>query len=472
MSDPIDVTKLTTPALHAKIDEARKQATEIVDGFKAKVQPDQHWSQAAETQDVDRVKRLHGDVQILQQELNRRSELDGAVGDLERAAKAATTIATMPVAQPAADAPGFGPLTPGQAFVMSKAYQDAQRSGAFKLSPSQSAGAFPQFGVSLDFKSSFPMHRRLLAMAARSDPAFFSKGTAISTGASSGGGFILPDYDLDPEQLARASLDVVGLLKVLPTDSNQIIWLRQDTRVTGATSVAELTDTDPTHVTVGTHSKPEGGATWSQQTSTVTTIAVHVAVTNQQLDDAPEIRAVIDEDLRFEIEEELNNEILNGAGAGSDLTGILASVGNTKAYNPATPTHDNVMDAILDGWVEIKIDNEPNPTGVVININDYYRVRTCKADGTGEYLMGPPSALGGLSLWGWPLVPTNNIAEGTALVGNFQMARLHVRQQSTIKLGWAMNDFLANRIRLLAELRAALTVRRPNAFASITGLNS
>lgn len=467
MSDPIKVTDLTTPALHAKIDEARKQATEIVDGFKAKVQGDQHWSQVADAQDVDRVKRLHGDVQILQNEINRRAELDGVTGDLERAAKAATSVATMPMGQPRVETPAeFGPLTPGQAFVMSKAYQEAQRAGAFRMKAADAGDMFPQFGVALDFKTSFPVHRRLLALAAKHDPGFFTK-TAISSGSSSGGGFIMQDFDLDPEQVARQSLDVVGLLRVLPTQSNSIVWLRQDTRITGATSVAEYTDETAT-----TTNKPTGGATWSQQTSSVVTIAVNVPVTTQQLDDAPEIRSVIDEDLRFEIEEELNDEVLNGAGSGNDLDGILNQVGNTKAYVPGTPTHDNILDAILDGWVEIKIDNEPNPTGVVININDFYRVRTAKADGTGDYLMGPPSQMGGLSLWGWPLVPTNNIAEGTALVGNFQMARLHVRQESTIKLGYAHNDFIANRVRILAELRAALTVRRPNAFCSITGLNS
>jgi len=254
---------------------------------------------------------------------------------------------------------------------------------------------------------------------------------------------------------------------VQPTTSNMIEWLRQTTRVTGAGAVGEFADTSDT--TLG---KPEGTAVWERVQSPVTTIAVHVAVTNQQLDDAPEIRSVIDEDLRFEIEEELNRQVLLGAGSNDDLYGLLDQSTNTVAYVPATPTHDNIMDALLDAWVHIKVDREPNPTGVLLNIADFYRARTAKADGTGEYLMGPPSQMGQLVLWGWPLVPTNNVTEGTGLVANFQMARLHVRQDSTIRLGYAHNDFLANRVRLLAELRAALTVRRPAAFCKVTGLNA
>lgn len=260
---------------------------------------------------------------------------------------------------------------------------------------------------------------------------------------------------------------MIGLLRVLPTSSNMIEWLRQTTRVTGAEAVGEFTDTADT--TLG---KPEGTAVWERVQSPVTTIAVHVAVTNQQLDDAPEIRTVIDEDLRFEIEEELNRQVLLAVGDNDDLSGLLDQASNTVAYDPATPTHDNIIDALLDAWVQIKVDREPNPTGVLLNIADFYRARTAKADGTGEYLMGPPAQMVQLVLWGWPLVPTNNISEGTGLVANFQMARLHIRGESTIRLGYAHNDFLANRVRLLAELRAALTVRRPAAFCKVTGLNS
>jgi len=389
--------------------------------------------------------------------------------DFEKAAKAATKVATMPL--PGGVSPsgeqGFGPLTPGQAFVMSETYRKHHESGDFKQAVNGGAfGMFPQFGVELPFSKSFPVHRRLLAQAAKAYPEFFAKGTAINEGAASGGGFILPDFDLSPEQLARQSLDLLSLLRVQPTDSNVITWLRQDTRITGATTVGEFTDTDDTAT-----NKPEGGATWSQQTSNVQTIAVHVAVTNNQLDDAPEIRTVIDEDLRFEIEEELNEQCLTGDGTGNNLSGIVPNVGNTLAFTGAGASHDNLLDAILDGWVYIKIDNEPDPTGVLVYITDWQRMRTVKATATGEYLMGPPSEKGAPTLWSLPLLPTNNITAHTALIGNFQQARLHLRQKSMVRLGYAHNDFLANRVRILAELRACLTLRRPNAFCTVTGLN-
>lgn len=468
----IDVTAMETPALHAALQERKAKAEEIIAPHRTKAKAGQNPLHLLGEEDWGKVKALHGDAQMLQTEINRRAEMDGAAADFERIGKAATNIAGMP--QPEGPAGGdFGPITPGQAFVTSKGYQDLKASGAFSMELREAiqGGVLAPFIVPLGYKSSFPQHRRLLQRAAKAHPEFFTKGTAINSDAASGGGFTIPEYDLDPEQLARASLDVVGLLRIQPTDKNVIEWLRQVTRITGATTVGEFTDTSD--VTSG---KPEGGATWERETMNVRTIAVHVAVTNQQLDDAPEIRTVIDEDLRFEIDEELNAQCLTGNGAGTNLTGILQVLTDESVpdvdYDPGTPTHDNILDALLDAWVQIRIANEPAPTGVLLYMQDWYRARTLKADGTGEYLMGPPGQMGASVLWDIPLVGTTNIAEGTGLMGNFQMARLHVRQESQVRLGWAHNDFLANRVRLLAELRAALTVRRPGAFRRVTGLDS
>lgn len=475
-STALDVSVLETPALYLALEDRKAKADAIITPYVGKETGGQSAIEMLAADEWTRVKALHGDVQIIQTEINRRAERSGAATDFEKIGKAATTIAGMPGMGPVkgdgADA-GFGPLTPGEAFTMSKAYRTAKESGIFKsdLHEAYDNGSFPHLGVGLEFKTAFPVYRKLMSVMARNYPEFF-KGTAINTGSTSGGGFILPDTDLVPEQLARASLDVMGLLRLQPTESNLIEWLRQDTRITGADTVPEYTDT--ADVVTG---KPEGGATWSVQSMAVKTIAVHVAVTNSQLDDAPEIRGVIDEDLRYEVDSKLNTQVLSGGGTGNDMTGILTALTaasiSAVTYNPATPTHDNILDALLDAWVTIRVANQPAPTGTLLNWLDWYRARTTKASGTGDYLLGSPSAgLGPLMLWDIPLVGTNNITEGDALVGNFQAARLHMRQESSIRLGYANNDFLANRVRLLAELRACVTVRRPGAFRKVTGLNT
>src|SRR3972149_162526 len=130
----IEVISMAIPALHAALAERRKQAEDIVTGLKTKCTGDQDWKQVAAPDEVTRIKGLHGDAQIIQQEINRGVELAGVRDDLEKAAKAATKVATMPL--PGGVSPsgeqGFGPLTPGQAFVMSETYRQHPESGAFK----------------------------------------------------------------------------------------------------------------------------------------------------------------------------------------------------------------------------------------------------------------------------------------------------------------------------------------------------
>lgn len=480
---PVTTTELDTmetPALHAAMQERKARAEEIVKPFVGKANPGQNPLQLLGTDDWNRVKALNADINAIQEKVNDRAERDGAMANLDRLGKAATTVAGMPGlgAVETGQDQGFGPMTPGQAFVLSKGYQDQLAAGAFAMGAKQAieTGIFKPIGVPLGFQNAFPAYRKVMSIMAKSHPEFFgswvTKGTAIGSGASSGGGFILPEFDLIPENVARQSLDVVGLLRLQPTSSNLIEWLRQDTRITGATAVPEYTDTADS-----ISQKPEGGATWSLQTAAVKTIAVWVAIVNQQLEDAPEIRGIIDEDLRFEVDEELNAQVLTGDGLNNNLLGILPTLTAASispiTYDPLTATHDNILDALLDAWVTIRIANEPEPTGSVIHWRDWYRARTIKASGTGDYIMGSPSGQRGTpTLWGTPLVGTNNITEGDGLVGNFQMARLHMRKETSVSLGYANNDFIANRLRLLAELRAALTVRRPNAFRKVTGLNS
>jgi HK97 family phage major capsid protein len=479
MALELKVSDLSTPALNEALIERKRMADDIIKSVAGKDAGTGNPLTNLSDEDRARIKALHGDAQILQGEINKRAEMDGIVSDFDKIGKAATRVAGMPGFGPVGGddvEPGFGPMTPGQAFVSSKAYRDQQAAGAFKVDAKKAiqSGLYKDIGVSLDYNSAFPVYRKAMSIMAKHYPeAFLRKGTAINSGASSGGGFILPEFDLIPEQLARASLDVMGLLRLQPTSTNLIEWLRQDARITGAATVPEYTDT--ADVVTG---KPEGGATWSLQTMAVKTIAVHVAVVNQQLDDAPEIRGVIDEDLRFEVEEELNSQILSGSGTGNDMTGILTALTAASisaiTYDPTgTPTHDNILDALLDAWVTIRLANEPMPTGTLIHWRDWQRARTAKASGTGDYIIGSPSeGKGPMMLWDVPLVGTSNITEGSALVGNYQMARLHMREETGVRLGYANNDFLANRVRLLAELRACVTVRRPGAFRKVTGLNS
>jgi HK97 family phage major capsid protein len=72
-------------------------------------------------------------------------------------------------------------------------------------------------------------------------------------------------------------------------------------------------------------------------------------------------------------------------------------------------------------------------------------------------------------LWGVPLVPSPAIPQGTVLVGDFTIgAQLFIREGVQVLMSDSdQDDFLRNRVTLLGEMRAALAVFRPSAFAAV-----
>jgi hypothetical protein len=71
-----------------------------------------------------------------------------------------------------------------------------------------------------------------------------------------------------------------------------------------------------------------------------------------------------------------------------------------------------------------------------------------------------------------PLIPSVAIAQGTALVGDFSIgAQLLIREGVQVLLSDSdQDDFIRNRVTMLAEMRAALPVFRPAAFATVADL--
>jgi HK97 family phage major capsid protein len=71
-------------------------------------------------------------------------------------------------------------------------------------------------------------------------------------------------------------------------------------------------------------------------------------------------------------------------------------------------------------------------------------------------------------VWGLPIVASDNITAGTALVGDGTMAAVVDREDATIYTTDSHSDFFVrNLFVLLAEERVALAVFRPAAFAKV-----
>lgn len=301
---------------------------------------------------------------------------------------------------------------------------------------------------------------------------------ALITGASdtSGGAFVVNEQTGIYEGLGRRPLTIRDLISVRQTESDTVEFVRQTTQPTSAAPVAEATSSAaPTTgassgaaltLAAGGGYKPEGSFAFEKVTATVKTIAEWVPATKRGLADASQLRGLIDDELRADLAEEEEDQILNGSGSGENLTGILSTSGiQAQAYSATVADLNPLLETTRKAKTKIRTVGRAVPTGYVFNPADWEKIELARL------AKNPQNEGAGVtvpSLHGLPVVESEAIAEGVALVGDFRKAVLWDREQASITATDSHADFfIRNLVAILGEERVAFGVTRPKAFASI-----
>ena len=247
-------------------------------------------------------------------------------------------------------------------------------------------------------------------------------------------------------------LRVLDLLPVGTTDGNSVPYT-QEGGTFGAAETAEGT------------AKPEDGVTFTDATAPVQTIAAWQKLRKQALADFSALQSIIDTRLRYSVQRRLEGQVLNGNGTDPNLRGILQTSG---IGNVAFSASVELADLILSGITQVLL-SDAMANGVVVNPSDWQTLLSAKAAGDGHYFSAGPFSVTPQVIWGIPLLPSPAVAQGTALVGDFQIgASLLIREGVQVLLSDSdQDDFIKNRITLLGEMRAALPVWRPAAFSKV-----
>jgi len=283
------------------------------------------------------------------------------------------------------------------------------------------------------------------------------------TDQTSAGAFVQTDYTGIYEPLGRFPLNVLGLVARRTTTSDLVEFVRQTVQVTEAAPTPEANVKYPTGATgevVGT--KPQGQMAFEKVHSEVKTIAVYVGATKRALSDAAQIRGIIDQELRDDLQEELENQVLNGTGVGEDFTGVLNTAGVlVQAFAV------NVLQTTRQAITTLEVTGRAKPTAWVFNPVDWEGVELTQ-DLVNRYYYAGPFGLGPRTLWGLPVVTSQSLPAGAALLGDWRKAILWDREQASISVTDSHDDwFIRNLIAILAELRAAFGVIRPTGFIQV-----
>ena len=254
---------------------------------------------------------------------------------------------------------------------------------------------------------------------------------------------------------AQRRLTVADLIPQDQTMAAAILFMEETTATFNAAPVAEG----------GT--KPESAFVFTEQTSNVRVIATTLPVTNQQLDDVPQVRAVIDNRLTFDVQLEEEDQLVTGNGTAPNLRGYLNATGLQTQAKGADPTPTAFFKAIT----KVRFTGFADPSGFIAPPNDWQDIRTLTtADGI--YIWGHPADPGPERMWGLPGIITPAITENTGLVGAFAtQSQIWRKQGITIEMSNSHSDFFVkNQVMLRAEERLALVIYRGSAFCTITGI--
>ena len=325
----------------------------------------------------------------------------------------------------------------------SDTYSAAKEAGIFRSSGHFGTVEFGQLANREDVASFL----RSRAMAAEPPAA-----PAGPVGSSSVAGAIRPDY----RGILPPNLMSLSLLDMIPsgtTDSNMIEYV-QVTAIPGTSApVAEGSV------------KPETGLSLGDASAPVRTIAGWIKVQRAALDDTAGLASMINQLLPYDVRRQTLSQILNGDGTGQNLTGLYHTVGVGEV---SAETDDNLADVVLRAITAIVL-SDAEPNFAALNPVTWQDLLLMK-NTNGNYIYGQPGLLpGGMSaqtIWGLALTTSRAVPADKPLVGDSMGCTLLVREGVNLKTSDSdQDDFVRNRVTVLAETRIAFPVWRPSSFA-------
>jgi HK97 family phage major capsid protein len=285
----------------------------------------------------------------------------------------------------------------------------------------------------------------------KSDMASMSETKVTSSG------LVAPQYDPVIQGAPRQNLLIRDLIPTTPVTGQAFTYFRELLHTLGAGMVPEG------------GAKPTSNVTFEQVTDTIKKIAVWMPVTDEALDDVPQLYSYIQELLRFDLELKREGQLLKGDGIGNNLNGIMTQA---TVFDPdLSKASDTAIDTVRRAIYQARKQSKLPADAVVMSDLDWMNIELQK-DGENRYLFANLQGLVTPVLWGRPIVASDSMDEGDGattggefLTGSFQQgARIYDRMGFTIKVGMINDDFIKNQRAILVEERLGLAVRKKYAF--------
>lgn len=253
-------------------------------------------------------------------------------------------------------------------------------------------------------------------------------------------------------EIVQPPLDVLDLVPTTTTQQIAVVYMEETVYNNTAAEVPEA----------GAYPEAELGA--EERSAPVRKIAVFLPVTDEQMEDIAYARSYVNSRLPLMVRQRLNRQILAGNGTAPNLRGLL----NTPGIQNVPVGTDSLPDAVHKAMTRIRMTAQSSPNVIAMNPVDWEGIRLLRTT-DGIYLWGSPSEAGPARIWGTAVAEAQSLAEGTSIVGDFSMLELAVKRGMDVKVSDSHEDYFTHgKQAIRADMRAALVVYRPTAFATVT----
>ena len=291
-------------------------------------------------------------------------------------------------------------------------------------------------------------------------------------------------------ELVPAALTRVTLLDIIPQVPTTDPVVKYDEEVLNESAVAAIAQGAVYE---------ESAFQYDEKSVNVAKIGAFINVSEEALDDEPELQARLDGSLRNQMMRRIQSDIIGGVPIpASEYVGTPTDNTNFTGFTELTGV--NVIDAVAQpGQMTGDVANHfslleqarevvyrlgmTEADAIVMNSQDWLQLKTLQTTTGAFVIRGALSALydpAAMQIDGLPVVLCNALPNNTVLVGAFrEHAVIRDRQSVQVRIQEAQNVTIpsgggsaqtepSGRFNIYTDARLAFYVRRPSAFARIT----
>lgn len=286
-----------------------------------------------------------------------------------------------------------------------------------------------------------------------------------------GDGVIEPHRDPDLVRFEEPDiLTIRDVMSVTPVTTDAVRFTKFE--ITRAAASQMLADSNPATARGGL--KPYLTVEAAVVTTQVETIAVLSKVSEQDIDDAPRLVAVINNEMRMDVRAEEERQLIWGDGAARNLEGLFEQGVEDYEFDRAAQG-DTIIDTLRRMQTDLRKrrvfgQSSPVATAALIDPIDWEDVELQKSTSDEHYIWAVVRDRQGPRIWSMRVIESDAMTNPTTgerriVVGDFRRgATLYDRHDVRLAVGFVDDDFARNLRTLRAEERLALGVKRPWAF--------